>query len=86
MVGGGIAGMTSALSLADQGFEVFLVEKNGNLGGMARRIHYTLEGMDVQTFLNDMIHKVYRHPLIQCHASMPPSRMYPDMWEISSRR
>ena len=64
VVGGGIAGMTSALSLADQGFKVFLVEKNGNLGGMARRIHYTLEGMDVQTFLNDTIQKVYRHPLI----------------------
>lgn len=64
VVGGGIAGMTSALSLADQGFKVFLVEKNGKLGGMARRIHYTLEGMDVQTFLNDTIQKVYRHPLI----------------------
>ena len=41
MVGGGVAGMTSALSLADQGFEVYLVEKDADLGGMARRIHYT---------------------------------------------
>jgi heterodisulfide reductase subunit A len=65
VVGGGLAGMTSALSLADQGFKVHLVEKNEKLGGMARRIHYTLEGMDVQNFLNDTIQKIYRHPLIR---------------------
>jgi heterodisulfide reductase subunit A2 len=64
VVGGGLAGMTSALSLAEQGFEVYLVEKETDLGGMARRIHYTLEGMDVQAYLNDLIGKVYRHPSI----------------------
>jgi heterodisulfide reductase subunit A len=64
IVGGGIAGMTSALSLANQGFEVYLVEKDNELGGMARRIHYTLEGMDVQAYLKDIIRKVYQHPLI----------------------
>jgi heterodisulfide reductase subunit A2 len=64
VVGGGLAGMTSALSLAEQGFEVYLVEKNTELGGVARRIHYTLEGMDVQAYLSDLIGKVYRHPSI----------------------
>jgi len=64
VVGGGLAGMTSALSLANQGFEVYLVEKDTDLGGMARRIHYTLEGMDVQAYLSDIIRKVYQHPLI----------------------
>jgi heterodisulfide reductase subunit A len=64
VVGGGLAGMTSALSLANQGFEVHLVEKDTDLGGMARRIHYTLEGMDVQAYLGDIIRKVYQHPLI----------------------
>jgi len=64
VVGGGLAGMTSALSLAEQGFEVYLVEKDRDLGGMARRIHYTLEGMDVQAYLGDMIRKVYQHPSI----------------------
>jgi len=64
VVGGGIAGMTSAMSLANQGFEVYLVEKEKDLGGMARRIHYTLEGMDVQAHLNDIIKKVYHHPSI----------------------
>ena len=62
VVGGGVAGMTSALSLANQGFEVYLVEKDTDLGGMARRIHHTLEGLDVQTYLRDLIRKVYQHP------------------------
>ena len=64
VVGGGLAGMTSALGLANQGFEVHLVEKDTDLGGMARRIHYTLEGLDVQEYLRDLIRKVYQHPLI----------------------
>ncbi|MCK4369399.1 MAG: CoB--CoM heterodisulfide reductase iron-sulfur subunit A family protein, partial [Dehalococcoidales bacterium] len=64
VVGGGVAGMTSALSLANQGFEVYLVEKDTDLGGIARRIHYTLEGLDVQAYLSDLIRKVYQHPLI----------------------
>ncbi len=64
VVGGGLAGMTSALSLANQGFEVHLLEKNANLGGMALRIPTTLEGMDVLEYLRDLIRKVYQHPLI----------------------
>jgi len=43
------------------------VEKDKELGGMARRIHYTLEGLDVQAYLDDLIRKVYRHP--QVHVS-----------------
>ena len=65
VVGGGIAGMTSALSMAEQGFRVQLLEKDKELGGVARRIHTTLEGMDVQAFLKDTVQKVYKHPLIQ---------------------
>ncbi len=64
VVGGGPAGMTCALSLADQGFEVYLVEKESDLGGMARRLFFTLEGLDVQAYLQDTIRKVYRRPLI----------------------
>ena len=64
VVGGGPSGMTSALSLAEQGFEVHLVEKEKELGGMARRIHHTLEGIDVVAYLGDLIRKVYQHPLV----------------------
>jgi heterodisulfide reductase subunit A len=64
IVGGGIAGMTCALSIARQGHEVYLVEKDKELGGMARRIHTTLEGMDVQAYLTDLKRAVYKNPLI----------------------
>ena len=64
VIGGGMAGMTSALSMAKQGFEVYLLEKNNDLGGMARRITHTLEGVDVQEQLNEIIRKVYQHPSI----------------------
>jgi heterodisulfide reductase subunit A len=67
VVGGGIAGMTCALSIANQGHEVYLLEKDAELGGKARRIHYTLEGMDVQAYLGDLIRKVYQNPLIQVY-------------------
>ncbi len=64
VVGGGIAGMTTALSIANQGFEVNLLEKEANLGGMALRIPTTLEGLDVKGFIADLIKKVYQHPKI----------------------
>ncbi len=67
VVGGGIAGMNCALSIANQGHEVHLVEKNTELGGMARRIHSTLDGLDVQEYLRDLIAKVYRHRLIHVY-------------------
>jgi len=64
VVGGGIAGMNCALSIARQGHEVYLVEKEADLGGIARRIYYTLEGLDVQAYLRDLVKKIYQHPLI----------------------
>jgi len=67
VVGGGIAGMTSALSLANQGHEVHLVEKERDLGGTARRIHTTLDGLDAQAYLRDLIRKVYQHPSIRVY-------------------
>jgi heterodisulfide reductase subunit A len=67
VVGGGIAGMTCALSMANQGHEVHLVEKDSDLGGMARKLHYTLEGLDVQAYLRDLKKKVYEHPLVHAY-------------------
>ena len=64
VIGGGIAGMTCALSIAAQGHEVHLVEKENDLGGMARRLNKTIEGMDVQAYLKDMIRAVYGNPMI----------------------
>ncbi len=64
VVGGGVAGMTAALGLANQGFQVDLVERDRELGGMARRIRTTLDGIDVAAYLRGLIREVYRHPKI----------------------
>ena len=69
VVGGGIAGMTCALSIANQGHEVFLIEKEKELGGMARKIHYTLEGADVQLYLKELIYKVNANPLLHVYTN-----------------
>ena len=55
VIGGGIAGMTAALSLADQGFKTYLVEKEEELGGRLKKLHYTIEGMDLDAFLDENI-------------------------------
>jgi heterodisulfide reductase subunit A len=68
VVGGGIAGMTCALSIANQGHEVHLVEKEKDLGGTARRIHTTLEGLDAQAYLRDLVGRVYQNPSIHVYA------------------
>ncbi len=58
VVGGGISGMTAALSLAGQGFEVHLVEKDGELGGNLRKLRFTLSGDDPQELLRSTIEQV----------------------------
>jgi heterodisulfide reductase subunit A-like polyferredoxin len=67
IIGGGLAGMTTALTIADQGFEVFLVEKEKELGGNLKNIYYTLEGQDVQTYMENLIEKVEKHPKIKVY-------------------
>jgi len=67
VVGGGIAGMTCALSIARQGHVVHLVEREKELGGTARRIYHTLDGLDVQAYLRDLVHQVYQHPLVHVY-------------------
>ena len=69
VLGGGLAGMTAALSLADQGFETHLVEKTDALGGNLRSLHCTLEGADVQAFAKDLIERVQANPLLRLHLS-----------------
>jgi heterodisulfide reductase subunit A-like polyferredoxin len=65
VIGGGVAGMNAALGLADQDFEVVLVEKEAELGGLANRLTATIEGADVSDYLDGLIKKVTDHPKIQ---------------------
>ncbi len=69
VLGGGLAGMTAALSLADQGFDVHLVEKEAELGGNLRSIRYTLERGDIREFAADLVSRVEAHPRITTYMS-----------------
>jgi len=65
VVGGGASGMTAALGLADQGFEVVLVEKEKELGGNLHHLYYTIHGIDVREYMNTLIEKVQSHPSVR---------------------
>ena len=67
VIGGGPAGMTGALSLADLGYRVHLVEKEAQLGGAARRLAEGLRKEDVRGFLSDLAQKVTGHPNIKVY-------------------
>ncbi|MCF8110263.1 MAG: FAD-dependent oxidoreductase [Desulfobacteraceae bacterium] len=67
VVGGGIAGMSAAKSLADQGFETHLVERDDHLGGQAVNLHHTAKGEPVAENLAQLISRVTSHDRIKLH-------------------
>ncbi|MFH1152607.1 MAG: response regulator [Pseudomonadota bacterium] len=69
VVGGGIAGMTAALAIADHGFEVDLIEQEKELGGNLGWLKKTVEGNDIQAFLVEAQNKVQNHPMVRVHTS-----------------
>jgi len=58
VIGGGLSGMTSSLALANQGFDVHLVEKEKELGGNLRHIKYLLNGEKPQEELERIVQDV----------------------------
>ncbi|MDI6655058.1 MAG: FAD-dependent oxidoreductase, partial [Candidatus Hydrothermarchaeota archaeon] len=70
IIGGGISGMTVALSIAYHGFEVHLVEKTEQLGGLIREVD-TLPPYDVKPaeVLDGIIDKVKKEGKIALHTS-----------------
>jgi heterodisulfide reductase subunit A2 len=67
VVGGGVAGLTAALSLARQGFPVHLVEKAQLLGGHARDLYRTAKGESVAATIKELIQSVERQDRITIH-------------------
>ncbi|MHC1602277.1 MAG: FAD-dependent oxidoreductase [Methermicoccaceae archaeon] len=64
VLGGGVAGMTSALDLADMGFPVVLVEKEGELGGMLRQLTQLHDGSLPQELTAPLVERINAHELI----------------------
>ena len=67
VIGGGVAGMSSALELADQGYDAYLVEREKELGGNLRHIHYLLNGEKPQEELKNLIQRIEDHPKIHLY-------------------
>jgi heterodisulfide reductase subunit A len=67
IIGGGIGGLTAALAIAKQGYQVHLVEKENHFGGMARHINRTLDNGNVQSHLAKLIAEIDGHPRIRRH-------------------
>jgi heterodisulfide reductase subunit A-like polyferredoxin len=66
VVGGGLAGLTAALTIADSGYQVYLTEVQDRLGSsLARQMRRTLEGHEVQPYLQELVARVENHPLIE---------------------
>ncbi len=58
VIGGGIAGMTAAKTLSQQGYHAYLIEKGDRLGGQALHLHETWQGENVQLKLRQMVEEV----------------------------
>jgi len=74
VVGGGIAGMVAALSLANQGFDAHIIEITDQLGGLANQLYRTLDESDVQSFVKDKIAEVENHSKITVHKGVEIQR------------
>jgi heterodisulfide reductase subunit A len=67
VVGGGISGMAAARSLARQGYDAHIIEKDARLGGQARNIYRTASGDSVPEKLNNLINEIQKNKKIHIH-------------------
>jgi heterodisulfide reductase subunit A len=76
IIGGGAAGMAAALTLAEQGFPVHLVEQEDQLGGNLRKLRYFVpsgddngngKALSPREYLSKTVSEVDQNDLIQVH-------------------
>ncbi|MCL1993889.1 MAG: FAD-dependent oxidoreductase [Spirochaetes bacterium] len=67
VIGGGAAGMSAALDIVDMGYPVHLIERTGALGGNAAMVTTSNLGRPVFPYLNDLISRVSKNPLIKLY-------------------
>jgi len=70
VIGGGVSGMTAALSLANQGFETHLVERENELGGRLKTLHKLFPNdQEAQLLLDNLKKNVGRKENLKIHTS-----------------
>jgi len=72
VVGGGVSGLTAALEAAETGYEVIVVEKQGELGGWAAKLWKRAPSRmpfnnPVDTGISDLVSRAGKHPRIKVH-------------------
>ncbi len=67
VIGGGVSGMSTALSLAEQGFDVEIIEKSDQLGGNLALVNSTLENENLDQYKGNIIERVNTQRNIDCH-------------------
>jgi len=78
VIGGGVSGMTTALSIGNMGFPVELVEKENELGGMVRNLYSLFEGggQNAMETIQPLIDKVTAHPNVNIHLNAGIADIY----------
>ncbi|MDA8406265.1 MAG: CoB--CoM heterodisulfide reductase iron-sulfur subunit A family protein [Deltaproteobacteria bacterium] len=68
VIGGGVAGMSAALALANMGYEVDLVEKQDRLGGLLNKLNMILPSNEHPSILvNSLVDRLKNHPRVAIH-------------------
>ncbi len=69
VIGGGLAGMTAALDLANQGYGVHLIERESELGGNLIHLRNTLSGDETEPLLAQLRQRIDVNPRVTTHLS-----------------
>ncbi len=67
VIGGGVAGMTSALALGDMGHEVHLIERSPKLGGHVLQLGDTIKGNDPTALVKQLEQRLVDNPNVKIH-------------------
>jgi heterodisulfide reductase subunit A len=67
IIGGGVAGMSAALAIADSGYDVHLIERADVLGGHLQNMYYVAEGDNPRLLGRDLVNRVQAHKRIDAH-------------------
>ena len=69
VIGGGVAGMVAAKSIADQGYPVDLIERSDKLGGQALNLYKTWKDEAIQPYVQELAESVKNHSNITVRLS-----------------